>query len=52
MALLFACLLQRALFLRAQNIIGLGGKISMLNQFITLLLIFGVQLALEVQKWR
>uniref|UniRef100_A0AAN0N7P4 G-protein coupled receptor 3 n=1 Tax=Polyphagotarsonemus latus TaxID=1204166 RepID=A0AAN0N7P4_9ACAR len=51
LALLFACLLQRALFLRAQKWIGLGGKISMLNQCIILLLIFGVQLALEVQKW-
>ena len=52
LALLFACLLQRALFLRAQKWVGLGGKISMLNQCITLLLIFCVQLALEIQKWR
>lgn len=52
LALLFAGLLQRALFLRAQKWIGLGGKISMLNQCLTLLFIFAVQLALEMQRWR
>ena len=50
-ALLFGCLLQRGMYLRAQKWIGLGGKISNLNQTLTLSLIVGIQLALEIQKW-
>ncbi|XP_025017435.1 uncharacterized protein LOC107366253 isoform X2 [Tetranychus urticae] len=49
--MLFGSLLQRGMYLRAQKWIGLGGKISKLNQCLTLLFIIGIQLALEMQRW-
>ncbi|XP_023239556.1 uncharacterized protein LOC111638144 [Centruroides sculpturatus] len=51
LALLSACLLLHAMHLRSQELLGLGGRVSRLNQFITLGFIIGIQIALEVQFW-
>ncbi|RWS28516.1 uncharacterized protein B4U80_10135 [Leptotrombidium deliense] len=52
LALLFGSLLQKAMQLQSQKWIGLGGKVSKLNQCLTLMFIVGIQLALELQRWR
>lgn len=52
LALLLGTLLLRVLHLRAQKWIGLGGKIPKLNQFLTLMFICGIQVALEFQNWK
>ncbi len=52
LCLLFGSLLLRAMHIRAQKSIGLGGRASRLNQFLTLVFIIGIQTALELQKWK
>ncbi|KAI1286702.1 hypothetical protein HDE_10735 [Halotydeus destructor] len=52
LSLLFGILLIRLMYLRAQVWIGLGGKIPKLNQFLTLIFVFGIQVALEIQNWK
>lgn len=49
---LFGSLLSQSMQARALNTIGLGGKPSRLNQFLTLTFIVGVQVAFELQRWR
>ncbi|XP_074594406.1 uncharacterized protein LOC141849823 [Brevipalpus obovatus] len=51
LTMLLASLFQRGMYLRAQKWIGLGGKISKLNQCLTLIFVIGIQVALEVQRW-
>lgn len=51
LALLSGCLLLQAMHLRSQELLGLGGRVSRLNQFITLGFIVGVQIGIEVQFW-
>ena len=52
LALLFGSLLLRAMHIRAQKSIGLGGRSSKMNLFLTLLFVVGIQVALEIQQWR
>ena len=52
LSLLFGSLLIRAMYIRAQKSIGLGGRASRLNQFLTLIFIVGIQTAIELQKWK
>ncbi|XP_054158808.1 uncharacterized protein LOC128957118 [Oppia nitens] len=52
LTLLFGSLLIRAMYIRAQKSIGLGGRTSRLNQMLTLVFIVGIQTALEYQKWK
>ncbi|XP_013787930.2 uncharacterized protein LOC106471853 [Limulus polyphemus] len=47
----YGCLLLRAMSLRSQKTLGLGGSISQVNQMLTLLFVVGAQVALEVQWW-
>lgn len=50
-AFCFGCLLLKGMHLRAQNSLGLGGRVNRINQLLTLLFIVGVQVALETQWW-
>ncbi|KAG9508826.1 hypothetical protein GZH46_02669, partial [Fragariocoptes setiger] len=52
LVLIFGSLLLRVMHTRAQSTIGLGGRSNKLNQFVTLIFIVAVQVALEAQRWR
>ncbi|KAJ8301933.1 hypothetical protein KUTeg_020920 [Tegillarca granosa] len=50
-ALTFAVIMAKLMSLRAYKLIGLGGEISNLNQFLTVLFVTGVQLAIGIHWW-
>ncbi|XP_060078999.1 uncharacterized protein LOC132558444 [Ylistrum balloti] len=48
-AFLFATILAKLMALRAYKLIGLGGELSSINQFLAIIFITGIQIALGVQ---
>lgn len=52
LVLLFGCLLIKAMFLRAQKTIGLGGQVNVANSMLTLAFVLGIQISVEVQDWK
>ncbi|KAL5014556.1 hypothetical protein ScPMuIL_008826 [Solemya velum] len=50
-AFCFGVLIVKLMSLRSYKLLGLGGEISVMNQFLTVLFIVGVQIAIHVQWW-
>lgn len=50
-AFCFGVIIVKLMSLRSYKLLGLGGEISVMNQFMTVFFIVGVQIAIDIQWW-